>query len=343
MTPLIVETEAGLYCPAGDFHIDPQRGVPRAVITHAHTDHARRGSQQYLTSDAGLHVLRQRLGRGVSIRTLPYGERLAIGEVQVSLHPAGHVLGSAQVRVEHRGRVAVVSGDYKTHADPTCAPLEVVRCHEFFSEATFGQPVYRWPPAEAVLAEINAWWRENQAAGRTSVIFAYALGKAQRLIASVDASIGPIAVHAKIADLLPAYAASGVQLPAAQRLEAAFIRACRGRALVLAPPSARGARWLPKFGEYATASASGWALTRGTWGRPAGDRGFVLSDHADWDGLLATIRATGAERVGLMHGQAPSLIRLLRREGVDAYTVGDGSARRDVAPLLFDPLTGEAR
>jgi putative mRNA 3-end processing factor len=333
-TPALVEpTNRGLYCPAGDFYIDPWRRVDRAIITHAHTDHARPGSRRYLCSEDGCHVLRIRLGDSAQIATIPYGQSLELGGVRISLHPAGHILGSVQVRLAHRGRVTVVSGDYKTQPDPTCRPIEPLPCHEFISESTFGLPVYRWPPVDRVLAEIENWWRENQAAQRTSVMFAYAMGKAQRILASLNASIGPIFVHATIAELLPAYQAARVHFPPAQPLDPEAVRAARGRALVLAPPAGRKSRWLHECGPSATAMASGWMVLRSArrrreellWEqrgeRRAAQRGFVLSDHADWDGLLETIRSTRAGRVGVTHGYVDAIVRQLKKEGRDAYAV----------------------
>jgi putative mRNA 3-end processing factor len=312
---LLISTRDGLYCPAGGFHIDPWRPVARAVLTHAHADHARPGSGSYLTAAPGAPVAALRLD-AAAVTGLPYGERVAMGEVQVSFHPAGHLLGSAQVRLEHRGQVWVVSGDYKTGPDPTCAPFEPVRCHVFISESTFGLPIYHWPPAAELFTEIDDWWRANQARERTSVLFAYALGKAQRVLAGVDAGIGPVLVHGAVARFLPVYLAAGVALPEVVGSEAAA--SVRGRGLVVAPPSTAGSPWLRRFGAVSTAFASGWMQVRGNRRRRNLDRGFALSDHADWNGLIQAIRATGAPRVLLTHGQAPTLERWLREHGWDA-------------------------
>jgi len=254
--------------------------------------------------------------------------------VRVSLHPAGHILGSAQVRVEHRGEVWVVTGDYKTERDPTCAPFEPLRCHTLVTESTFGLPIYRWRPQAEVFAEIDDWWRTNVAAGRTSVLFAYALGKAQRLMAGVDASIGPILLHGAMSRFTRAYREAGVALPEARWADDASIKATkagRSRALVLAPPSAQGSSWMRRFDPSSTAFASGWMQIRGARRRQALDRGFAISDHADWDGLLATVRATGAERVWVTHGYSAVLARWLREQGLDASSVatrweGEGGA-----------------
>ena len=314
---LLKVTDRGLYCTAGDFYIDPWKPVDFAVTTNAHSDHARPGSRHYLTSEAGRGVLQERLGADAQIEAMPYGSRTTRNGVTVSLHPAGHILGSAQVRVEYRGEVWVASGDYKTQAEPTCVPFEPVPCHTFITESTFGLPIYRWRPQAEVFESINAWWRANQLAGRTSVLFAYSLGKAQRILAGVDSAIGPIFVHGAVAKLLPHYAAAGVKFP-----EIETGHASEGRGLVIAPGSADGTPWLRKFGEISKAFASGWMRLRGARRRQALDRGFVLSDHADWDGLISSIRATGAERVWVTHGSTGPMVRWLAENGwaADALT-----------------------
>lgn len=314
---LIVATPRGLYCPPGDFYIDPWRPVDRAVITHAHGDHARRGHGAYLAQTQSEHVLRSRLGADISLQTLPYGEPVTLNGVRVSLHPAGHVVGSAQVRVEHAGRVWVASGDYKLDADPTCAPFEPVRCDVFITESTFGLPIYRWPDAAQLFADINAWWRAQADAGRPSLVYAYAFGKAQRLLAGVDTSIGPIVCHGAVEALNDAYLASGVALPLTQRVTDVD-KAALKRALVIAPPSAAGTPWLRRFGDHADAFASGWMQIRGARRRRGVDRGFVLSDHADWPSLQRAIAATQAPRVIVTHGSIPVMVRWLREQGLDA-------------------------
>ncbi len=311
--PLLTVTDRGLYCASGDFYVDPWRPVDFAVITHAHSDHARPGSRHYLTSAPGRGVLQERLGPDSKIETAAYGERIIRNGVTISLHPAGHILGSAQVRVEYRGEVWVASGDYKTDADPTCAPFEPVRCHTFITESTFGLPIYRWPAPADVFSGINAWWLANQQAQRTSVLYAYSLGKAQRVMAGVDRGLGPLIVHGAVAKLLPHYAAAGVDLPPVE-----FGTAPEGRSLVIAPGSVEGTPWLRKFGETSRAFASGWMMLRGARRRQSLDRGFVLSDHADWNGLVSSIRATGAERVLVTHGATGPMVRWLRENGWEA-------------------------
>jgi putative mRNA 3-end processing factor len=314
---LIVQRPEGLYCPAGDFHIDPWRPVARAVITHAHSDHARMGHGHYLASEASAGVLRARLG-DIALQTLPYGARIVHHGVTVSLHPAGHVLGSAQVRLEHGGQVWVASGDYKVAADPTCAPFEPVRCDVFITESTFGLPIYRWCPDEELFADIDDWWGRNVLAGRASVLACYSFGKAQRVLAGVDASIAPIIVHGAVQPLNEAYRAAGVALPPTMHVSEVKDRADLRRALVVCPPSAVASPWMRRFGDASTAFASGWMQVRGTRRRGGYDRGFALSDHADWPGLLGAIEATGAQRVIVTHGSGPVLARFLGEHGLRA-------------------------
>lgn len=322
----------GLYCPAGGFFIDPWRPVERAVITHAHGDHARTGHTHYLAAAASEHVLRARLG-DISLQSLAYGEAVQLAGTRVSLHPAGHVLGSSQVRIEHRGRVWVASGDYKVDADPTCEPFEALRCETFISESTFGLPIYRWPAGADVFADINRWWTGNAAAGRASVLFCYAFGKAQRILAGVDPSIGPLLVHGAVEPLNRAYRASGVPLPPTRLVSDVDDKSELRRALVLAPPSAQGTPWLRRFGDYSDAFASGWMQLRGTRRRRALDRGFVLSDHADWPGLMRAIGATGAQRVIVTHGQVPVMVRWLAEQGLEAeaFETEFGDEQEDAA------------
>ncbi len=318
---LITPTSSGLYCAAGRFHIDPWRPVDRAVITHAHGDHARPGSGAYLGAKAGLPVLQTRLGEGATIEGLEYGEVRDIDGVKVSLHPAGHVLGSSQVRVEYGGEVWVVSGDYKLDPDPTCAPFEPVRCDTFITESTFGLPIYRWKHPDALFAEVNGWWRANADAGRASVLFGYAFGKAQRILASVDASIGPIVVHGAVEVLNRGYRECGVPLPQTRMVGDVAAKENFAGALVVAPPSAQSSPWLRRFGDYSDAFASGWMAIRGARRRRAVDQGFVLSDHADWPSLNRAIAATGAQRIFVTHGATGPLVQWLTEQGLEAHAM----------------------
>ncbi len=341
---LIVERPGGLYCPPGDFYIDPWRPVDRAVITHAHADHARTGHAHYLAAAPAECVLRARLGP-ITLQTLAYGDVIEHHGVRLSLHPAGHVLGSAQVRLEHRGRVWVASGDYYTRGVPdddanrTCLPFEPVRCHCFITESTFGLPVYRWRAPAEVFADVNAWWAGNAAAGRASLLMAYSFGKAQRLLAGVDPSIGPIVVHGAVQPLNRAYRAAGVALPDTHLVTEVSDKASLKRALVVAPPSVQGSVWARRFGDASDAFASGWMQLRGARRRRAVDRGFVLSDHADWPGLQAAIAATRAERVIVTHGYEAVMVRWLRSQGLDAgaFKTEYGDAAEAAAESTADP------
>jgi putative mRNA 3-end processing factor len=326
---LIELTENGLYCAPGDFYVDPLRPVARAVVTHAHADHVCWGCGCYLSSHEGGHILRARLGYDAPLETLPYGEATYFNGVRVSLHPSGHIRGAVQVRIEHRGEVWVISGDYKLDSDPTCTPFEPVRCHTFVTESTFGRPVYRWPRQSGVFKAINAWWRANQEAGKASLLLGYALGKAQRLLMGIDPTIGPVYTHGTVEKINRTYRESGVPLP-----NTTYVGDADGadwsRALIIAPPSVVGTPWTDKFGAFSTGFASGWMRTRSRRRREF-DCGFVLSDHADWPGLLKAITATGAERVWISHGYAPVLVRWLEDEGYESYVI----------PTRFEGAQGE--
>ena len=313
---LVVARPEGLYCPPGDFFIDPWQPVARALVTHAHGDHLRPGHGHYLTAEAGRHVVASRVG-AVDLQTLAYGESITHRGVRVSFHPAGHVLGSAQIRLEHAGRVWVVSGDYKTGPDATCAPFEPVRCDVFVTESTFGLPVFRWAPQQDVFDGLNAWWAANAAAGRAAIVYAYSFGKAQRVLAGVDPRIGPIIVHGAVATMDEAYRQSGVALPPTKSVLEATPDEIR-RCLVVAPPSAQGSTWTRRFGDFSDAFASGWMLLRGARRRRNVDRGFILSDHADWPGLLEAIAASGAPRVIVTHGYVEPLVRFLAEQGLES-------------------------
>ena len=339
---LVVLRPQGLYCPAGDFYIDPWRPAPRAVITHAHADHARPGHGHYLCSAEGAGLLRARLG-DVRLQPLAWGERVEQGGVRVSLHPAGHVLGSAQVRIEHRGQVWVASGDYfvggAAEPRPTCSAFEAVRCHCFITESTFGLPIYRWRPRAELFAEVDGWWQHNAAAGRPSLLLAYSLGKAQRVLAGVDAAIGPILVHPAVELLNEVYRAAGIALPPTQAVAQAVPRELAARALVIAPPAVHGSAWARRLGDFSDAFASGWMQLRGARRRQGVDRGFVLSDHADWPGLQSAIRATGAERVIVTHGYEAVMVRWLREQGLraESFVTRFGDEADELASPVAEP------
>ena len=339
---LVVARPQGLYCPPGDFYIDPWQPVGHALITHAHGDHLRAGHGHYLIAEAGRNVVLSRVGP-VDLQTLPYCAALMHRGVTVSFHPAGHVLGSAQIRLEYEGRVWVVSGDYKTGPDPTCPPFEPVRCDVFITESTFGLPVFRWAPQQQVFGAINAWWHANAAAGRASVVYAYSFGKAQRVLAGLDARIGPVIVHGAVATLNAAYRESGVALPATRNVLEATPDELR-RCLVVAPPSTQGSAWVRRFGDFSDAFASGWMQLRGARRRRNVDRGFVLSDHADWPGLLGAIAATGAPRVIVTHGYVEPLVRYLGEQGLEsgAFSTEYGDDEEQKETAAETPEAGDA-
>jgi putative mRNA 3-end processing factor len=319
---MLTESPDGLFCEAGGFHIDPWGPVRRALITHAHGDHARAGSAAYLCTDASAPLLARRFGPDAIIESVPYGRTVSIGGTRVSFHPAGHVLGSAQIRVEGPDGVWVVTGDYKRAADPTCAPFEVVPCDVFVTESTFALPIYRWDPTGDVIGELVDWWHTNGARGLTSIVFCYTIGKAQRLLAEIGrVSDRPIWVHGALLPMIEAYREAGIAMPPTQTL----IERPRGTSfageLVLAPPSARGTPWMRRLGDLSDALASGLMRVRGVRRQRAYDRGFVLSDHADWPAVIETIADSGAARVLATHGHAEPLARFLREQGVDAGVI----------------------
>ena len=317
---LLTATDRGLYCAAGDFYIDPWAPVTRAVVTHAHGDHLAWGSDAYLVASPGEALARARLG-GRAVDTVAYGEHRTIGGVDISLHPAGHILGSAQVRVEHHGEVWVVSGDYKTDPDPTCAPFEPIRAHTFVTESTFGLPIYRWPSESSVKRELLAWQAANRAAGRASIVFAYPLGKSQRLLAMLGDFVGPVWTHGAVETMTALYREGGIALPDTIPVHTTSGRVQWSDGFVIGPPSVQASAWLRRFGEQSLAFASGWMLVRGARRRRNVDRGFVLSDHVDWPALLATVANTGAERVFATHGFTQQLARYLQEQGLDAGTI----------------------
>jgi len=321
--PLLEVRAQGLYCPAGEFYIDPRRPVPRAVVTHAHADHARPGSGAYLAQRDSAALLRQRLGASINLETLAYGETRTVNGVAVSLHPAGHIRGSAQIRLDRQGEVWVVTGDFKTEADPTCAPFEPQTCRTLVMEATFGLPVFRWPRPEAVLEQIHAWWRDNREAGRASLLQVYALGKAQRVLQGLDPRQGPIVAHEAVEAINRHYREGGVALPATLPEAALQDRGVRARCLVLTPPAAAGRSGRPVLSGASRALASGWMRLRRR--RRELDGGFVLSDHADWEGLQAAVAASGAETVWLHHGYAAPLARYLAEGGWQTLALGNGT------------------
>lgn len=321
MNKLLEFTHCGIYCPKADCYIDPKRGVDRAIITHAHSDHARRGSKHYLAHRLTVPVLHHRIGKKISTQPVEYGEEIIINGVRFSLHPAGHVVGSAQVRVDHAGEVWVVTGDYKLEHDPLAGSFEPITCNVFCTESTFGLPVYRWAKSDGVVEDINEWWKSNKQNGTTSVLFGYSLGKAQRLLYSVDHSVGPVFVHPAIEQINNLFRQHNIPIPPVHTLSESTAANELQSALVIIPPNAMKNGWLDHVPRYSTAYASGWMATQGiSWVRNT-DTGFVISDHADWDGLNEAVRLSGADRIYVTHGFTGQFSRWLCEQGYDAHPV----------------------
>lgn len=319
---LLELTPSGLYCPQADVFIDPWKPVDRAVITHAHADHARWGMKHYLAHHHSEQVMRLRLGQDINLETLEYSEPIHINGVQISLHPAGHIPGSAQVRLEFQGKVTVVSGDYKVEDDGLSTAFEPVKCHEFVSECTFGMPIYKWQGQQQIFKEINQWWKTNAKQGRNSVLFAYSLGKAQRVINHLDTAIGAIFAHGAIWNTNQALIANGVPVMDIPKVTQELPKSAFKGAMIIAPPAAMGSPWMKKFAPYRTRVCSGWMNVRGARRRRAVDTGFVLSDHADWPGLIQAIKATEAEKVYLTHGSTAIFERyLVETFGIEAVSL----------------------
>lgn len=318
---LIEFSNKGLYCPAGKFYIDPFKPVEKALITHAHGDHARWGMRSYLSHYDSIPIMKVRLGEHNNYQGINYGEKLNINGVAVSFHPAGHIIGSAQIRLEYKGEVWVVSGDYKLENDGLSPTFEPVQCNTFITESTFGLPIYRWQPQSIIFNEINNWWRSNLDKGITSIILGYSLGKAQRILFNLDKSIGPVFLHGAIYNLNKVLIDAGHPLPDFLKFEPGIKKNSFTGAMIVAPPSAAGSPWMRKFQPYSMAVASGWMALRGAKRRKAADKGFILSDHADWPELNEAVKACGAERVFVTHGYTQTFATWLRSQGIEAYTV----------------------
>lgn len=342
MSALLTFSPQGIYCARAGVHIDPWRGVERAIITHAHSDHARGGSQRYLAHPITKQLMHVRIGNELAIDTLWPGQSGTINGVKFSFHPAGHIPGSVQVRVEYKGEIWVASGDHKRQADGISEPFEPVPCHTFITECTFGLPIYRWADPADVFTKINGWWRQNSANGVCSILSAYSLGKAQRVLMGLDQSIGPVLVHGAVANMNKVLAGTGLELPPWEAITNTTSKERFRNALVITPGSAIGTSWTNKMRPYSTAMASGWMQLRGWRRRGNLDTGFVLSDHADWDALLLAVKETGAERIIATHGYTDLFSQYLRSVGYDATAEstefqGEGADKEDGTQATSDP------
>ncbi|MEP0961245.1 MAG: ligase-associated DNA damage response exonuclease [Roseobacter sp.] len=318
--PVLTFTDRGIYCPAGDFYIDPWKPVERALITHGHADHARKGHGSYLATASAMPVIRHRLG-DISAQTIEYGTTLKIADTEISFHPAGHVPGSAQIKISVHGETWVVSGDYKIENDGVSEAFEPQRCHHFVTESTFGLPIFRWKPQSEIAKSLNTWWETCAKNGKTAFLGAYSLGKAQRILRMLNSDIGPILTHGAIEATNEIFRQQGFPLPRTTQLTKDTDPKKYKNALVLAPPSALAGSWAKRFSPRETALASGWMQLRGVRRRRGGDRGFIISDHADWNGLLDVIKETGAPNIYVTHGYTDTFARYLTEQGWNAHVV----------------------
>jgi putative mRNA 3-end processing factor len=318
---LITFTDKGLYCAQGDFYIDPWAPVPRSVITHAHSDHARVGSDAYFAHKDSFHLLKARLGQDIHIETAAYGEGFTMNGVQISLHPAGHIIGSAQVAVSYQGEKWVVSGDYKLENDGISTPFEPVKCNTFITESTFGLPVYQWKDQADIFNDVHEWVLSNQEKGRNSVLSAYSLGKAQRIIHALTALGHKFYAHGAIYNMNETVR-KFMPFPEITYLTSDTPKSDVKDGIIIVPPSAVDSPWMRRWQPYSLGICSGWMQVRGNQRRRNADAGFVLSDHADWQGLLDAVRATEAECVYVTHGFSATLARYLTETyGVKAGVV----------------------
>lgn len=315
---LVKFTKKGIYCIPGKFYLDPWFPVDYAIISHGHADHSRSGNKHYLCHNDSKAIIKHRLGQDISIESLGYNQPKNINGVQVSFFPAGHVIGSAQIRLEYKGYVVVFSGDYKTQPDFISTPYEPVKCHEFITESTFGLPIYKWKTEEELQNELINWVLQNQKNNRTSVFLGYSLGKAQRIMKLIE-GVDDIFVHTAIKNLNNAISGSGIELPKTTLLNYDFKKADIQNKIVILPPALLGSRMIKKIPNAATAICSGWMHIRGNRRWKGVDAGFSISDHADWDGLLEAVKATEAEKVHVTHGSQAVFSKYLNEIGIEAY------------------------
>ena len=315
---LLVHTALGLYSPKADVYLDPWKPVKKAILSHGHADHARWGSSSYLCTPTAAPVIKYRLGE-INLETLPFGEEKLINGVSFSFHPAGHILGSAQIKVSYKGEMVVFSGDYKTANDGFSEAFEPVKCHTFITESTFGLPVYHWQDQKWVFNEMEEWCKNNRNNGQLSILYGYSLGKAQRILQGLPESVGPIFTHSTIEAVLNVMRNQGVSLKNTIPVNEHLTRAELLSGVIIAPPAVQNSNWLKKFEPIRNGVVSGWMALRGARRRRNADKGFVLSDHADWEGLNEAISLTGAENVFVTHGYTDILSKWLIDKGLNAH------------------------
>lgn len=318
MSNLLSFTKKGICCKQADVYIDPYKSVDNAIITHAHSDHARSGSKFYLAHKKSIPILKHRLSKNIKVEGIDYNKVIEINGVKISLHPAGHIPGSSQIRLEYKGEVAVVSGDYKLEHDGLTEAFEPVKCNTFITESTFGLPVYKWKMQQEIFNAINNWWRRNKANGKVSVICGYSLGKAQRILFNVDRSIGKIYGHEAILKINEIMIKGGINIPVIDKINSILLKKDFTGSLIIAPPSVIGSSWLNMFASFSLGYASGWMNLRSANRRQGIDTGFALSDHADWTGLITAVKETEAEKIYVTHGYTSVFVKWLRENGYDA-------------------------
>lgn len=320
MVSLIQFTDKGLYCTAGNFYIDPWKPVDKAIITHAHSDHAFGGSKKYLCHSLTKPILQLRLGAG-NYQATEWTEPHFIDGVKVSLHPAGHIIGSSQVRLEYKGEVWVFTGDYKIEDDGISGTYEPVKCNTLITESTFGLPIYKWKPQQIIYEDIKNWILKNKEQEKTSVLIAYSLGKAQRVLNALKDITDTVYAHGAIYNMQQLMDALGYKFVNVKRVTPETTKQELQNAIVIAPPSADGTKWMTKFIPYRGGICSGWMQVRGNQRRRNADKGFALSDHCDWDDLLTSVKSTGAEKVFVTHGFHSVFSKYLNEIGIEAEEV----------------------
>ncbi len=320
MSQLLDFTSSGIYCPVADVYIDPWKPVDRAIITHAHADHARIGNRSYLAHHASVPLLKHMLGEYIDIQGVEYGQTLYENGVKISLHPAGHIVGSAQVRLEYKGEVWVVTGDFKMVDDGISKPFEPLKCDVLVTDSTFGLPIFEWQPQQVVFDDINRWWYQNTENDTVSVIIGYTLGKTQRLLNHLERGIGPVYAHGSIETINQVLRRQGINLPSVAKLDLG--QNVARNSLILAMPSIIYSPILKDVQPYSIAAASGWMSLRGARKAPNIDKGFVLSDHADWNQLIQSVKETGAQKIFLTNnGYSSAFSRWLVENGYDVTEI----------------------
>lgn len=331
-TTLLTYTTKGLYCPIADVYIDPHKSVTRAIITHGHSDHAIMGHRYYLCTPMTGSIIKFRLGSFIQVQTIPFGESIYINQVRFSFHPAGHIPGSAQIRVEYKGEVWVVTGDYKTEVDQVSGTFELIQCNTFITETTFALPIYQWKPQSIIIEEVLSWYQDNLVNGKTSVILAYALGKSQRIIEFIPKDI-PVYTHGTVDNTNDVIRAAGLNMRPSIKVSSRINKKDIQKGITIAPSSVLNTPWMRALQSPVTATASGWMTLNNNRKKQAADYGFALSDHVDWNALNEVVFACGAEKIWLTHGYTHDYSRWLESKGKSTYCIEGGNKTIDSTEL----------